>query len=158
MLQFALDLFNKNSMLKFEPLTWGYDAHLANQIFSLGFVVFIRQALVSTSFLAINYVAASFGTDVVAAIGLVQRTNGLIIFVLIGYSQALLPFVGYNYGAKNGHRIQEAIKSSLLWASVFTLIAAIALVVFSKGILLMFTDDVQVIYYGRNFFFAIGLC
>lgn len=150
-------MLNKDSMLNFKPLLWGFDFPLAKQIFALGFVVFIRQTLVSTSFLVINYMASSFGTDVVAAIGLVQRTNGLVIFVLIGYSQALLPFVGFNYGAKNGDRIHQAIKSSIVWASVFTLLAAITLVVFSKDILMLFTDDSQVIYYGKKFFLAVAI-
>lgn len=150
-------IFNKNSMLNFKPLTWGFDIPLAKKIFSLGFVVFISQALVSTSFLVINYVASTFSTDLVAAIGLVQRTNGIIIYVLIGYTQALLPFAGYNYGAKNGVRVHQAVKYSIIWTSIFTFVSAIIMAFFSKEILDLFTQDPRVIYFGTKMFYAIAL-
>lgn len=150
-------LFNKNSMLNFKPFVWAYNLPLARQIFSLGIVVFIRQALVSTSFLVLNYVASQFGTDVVASIGLVNRTNGLVIFVLIGYSQALLPFAGYNYGAKNPDRIRQAIKISITWATSFTIVAAIIMALFASQLVQLFSDDAQVIYYGTRMFYAVAL-
>lgn len=150
-------MFNKQSVLNFKPLVWAFNTQMAKEIFAMGIVVFFRQALVSISLLLLNFVASRYGTDVVASIGIVQRTNGLVIFVLIGYAQGLLPFAGYNYGAKNYGRLKKAITYSSLWASVFTVVSAIIMVVFSKELLLLFTSDQQVLYYGQKMFLAIAL-
>lgn len=150
-------MFNKNSVLHFKALEWGFDTTMAKEIFSIGLVVFFRQALVSVALLLINFVASGYGTDIVASIGLVQRTNGLIIFVLIGYSQGLLPFAGYNYGAKNYDRLKKAIRYSTIFSTIMTLIASFIMIVFSKELLLLFTNDEMVIYYGSKMFFAIAL-
>ena len=150
-------MFSKNSVLNFKPLTWNFNLKLSYEIFALGIVVFFRQALVSLSLLIINFVASGYGTDIVAAIGLVQRTNGLVIFVLIGYAQGLLPFAGYNYGAKNHQRLSQAIKYSTIWASAFTLVSAIIMAAFARPILMLFTLDETVIYFGIRMFYAIAL-
>jgi len=149
-------MFNRGSVLNFKIFEWGFDAPLAKEIFSIGTVVFFRQALVSISLLLINFIASGYGTDIVASIGLVQRTNGLIIFVLIGYSQGLLPFAGYNYGAKNYDRLKKAIRYSTIVSTVITIIAALTMIVFSRQLLLLFTNDEMVIYYGQKMFFAIA--
>jgi|LSQX01.3.fsa_nt_gb putative MATE family efflux protein len=150
-------LLDKKSALRFNPFKWDFNFKIAFEIFAMGIVVFFRQALVSMSFLFINFVAAKYGTDIVASIGIVQRTNGLIIYVLIGYSQGLLPFVGYNYGAQNFERIKQAIKYSTIWASVFTVCAATIMFIFARQLVMMFTMDESVIYYGRRMFYAIAV-
>ncbi len=150
-------LFDKNSALRFNPFKWNFDIKIAFEIFAMGIVVFFRQALVSLSFLFINFVAARYGTDIVASIGLVQRTNGLVIYVLIGYSQGLLPFVGYNYGAHNYDRIKKAIRYSTIWASIFTILSATIMFFFAQELVMLFTMDETVIYYGKKMFYAIAI-
>ncbi len=150
-------MFSDRSILDFRPFTWAYDVKMSVEIFSLGIVVFFRQSLISLSLLLINFIASTYGTDIVAAIGLVQRTNGLVIYVLIGYAQALLPFAGYNYGAKNPERLNQAVRYSSLWATAFTTFSAIIMAIFARQILLLFTTDEVVIYYGIRMFYAIAL-
>lgn len=55
------------------------------------------------------------------------------------------PMVGFNYGAKNYSRMQEAIKSCMKWTTVFCIVFTIVIFAFATPIMSLFSDDPQVL-------------
>lgn len=150
-------MFRKDSMVYWKPFKWDFNWKISKDIYILGITVFFRQALLSVSLLFTNNAAAVFGTNLVAAIGISQRNIGIVFYILIGYAQALLPFVGYNYGAKNTERVRLAIDYSIKWSTAFMLFATMTIVLFGQQLMQMFTSDLEVIYFGVRVFLAISV-
>ncbi len=147
----------KDSVIRWKVNRWLFDFKIAYEIFALGIALFFRQALVSFSLMFINSAAARYGTNLVAAIGLVMRTMMIINYVLIGYAQGFQPFAGYNYGAKNFVRLKESIDLSIRWSTIFLASMSALLVLSARPLMMVFTDNLEVIYYGMRMIYAICL-
>jgi Na+-driven multidrug efflux pump len=68
------------------------------------------------------------------------------------------PIAGYNYGAKNYDRLNEAVKTAILWTSVFCVILGLIMILFPTTIISQFTKgDNVLIEIGQKALRANGL-
>ena len=68
-----------------------------------------------------------YGTDIpLAACGIVMKTNAIILAIVVGISQGTQPIIGFNYGARQYHRVREAYLLAVKWNLVVSTIAFIA--------------------------------
>lgn len=115
-----------------------------------GMPSFFRQGLASIATLALNFNAGNYGDSAVAAMSIVGRICMLIFCVVIGYGQGYQPVVGYNYGAKNYHRVKESFLFTLkVGTSIMTVLAIIGFIL-SPKIMSWFISDLEVIKIGTN--------
>ena len=63
-----------------------------------------------------------YGTDIpLAACGIVMKTNAIILAIVVGISQGTQPIIGFNYGARQYHRVREAyLNRKIQYAKYFT--------------------------------------
>ena len=108
--------------------------HYLKRIISLGFASFIYQfsnmiVLVTTNNLLKIYGKNSiYGSDIpIAVFGIVMKINVIFIAIVLGLVQGAQPIFGFNYGAKNYHRVRETMR--LLLKVTFS-IATILFIVF----------------------------
>jgi len=85
--------------------------------------------------------ASIYGTEQVAAMGIVTRVFAVATYVIFGYSKGVQPIAGYNYGAKNFNRLKEIMKVSTIQATVFCIIAATLMYTYSSQIMSIFSND-----------------
>ena len=115
-----------------------------------GMPSFFRQGLASIATVALNFNAGNYGDSAVAAMSIVGRICMLIFCVVIGYGQGYQPVVGYNYGAKNYHRVKESFLFTLkVGTSIMTVLAIIGFIL-SPKIMSWFISDLTVIKIGTN--------
>ena len=115
-----------------------------------GMPSFFRQGLASIATVALNFNAGNYGDSAVAAMSIVGRICMLIFCVVIGYGQGYQPVVGYNYGAKNYHRVKESFLFTLkVGTSIMTVLAIIGFIL-SPKIMSWFISDSEVIKIGTN--------
>lgn len=115
-----------------------------------GMPSFFRQGLASIATVALNFNAGNYGDSAVAAMSIVGRICMLIFCVVIGYGQGYQPVVGYNYGAKNYHRVKESFLFTLkVGTSIMTVLAIIGFIL-SPKIMSWFISDLAVIEIGTN--------
>ena len=81
----------------------------------------------------------------------------MINYILIGYIQGFQPVAGYNYGAKKYKRVRDAIRISVIWSTIFCIIATVVNVGIASPIVSMFSADKNVIRIGANTIIALGL-
>lgn len=86
-----------------------------------------------------NSVASSYGDSAVAAFGIILRIMTLGTYVVFGFMKGYQPVAGYNYGAKNYGRMNEATKVSLKWSAAFCVAVAILFIVFPDQIVAQFS-------------------
>ena len=111
---------------------------------------FFRQGLASIATVALNFNAGNYGDSAVAAMSIVGRICMLIFCVVIGYGQGYQPVVGYNYGAKNYHRVKESFLFTLkVGTSIMTVLAIIGFIL-SPKIMSWFISDLTVTKIGTN--------
>ena len=58
----------------------------------------------------LNNIVAGYGASVVAAVGIANKINQLPIQIVFGFTQGVMPLIGYNYASKNFPRMKESIK------------------------------------------------
>ena len=79
-----------------------------------------------------------------------MKINCFIFLPLIGMAFGLQPIVGYNYGAKNFRRINEAIKLSLAATTVFGICGVLVMTLFKEQLLGIFNADSEYLEMGKT--------
>jgi len=126
-----------------------FDGTIYAEVFRTGVPILISQLLASTALGLSNSAASDYGDSAVAAIGLVARIMTLGTYVVFGFTKGFQPVAGYNYGAKNYARLNEAIKISLRWTTIYgTAVALIALLLPQPIIMLFSKNDAALISIG----------
>lgn len=92
-------------------------------------------------------IVAGLDAAAVAAFGVAFRIEALAFIVPHALSMIIGPFVGQNFGAGQGQRIHEALKTSLSFSLLYGLIVALALGLGGRWIGAQFSDDPAVIEY-----------
>ena len=121
--------------------------HYLKRIISLGFASFIYQfsnmiVLVTTNNLLKIYGKNSiYGSDIpIAVFGIVMKINVIFIAIVLGLVQGAQPIFGFNYGAKNYHRVRETMR--LLLKVTFSIATILFMIfqVFPKQIISLFGE------------------
>jgi putative MATE family efflux protein len=99
---------------------------IIKKIYRVGAPASIQQLTESFAFVLFNKVVSIYGSVPIAAVGIAIRLSDLAFMPIIGVSNALLPVVGYNFGAVNQERLWKSIKISsigiVMLLAVFTVV------------------------------------
>lgn len=147
-------ILRKKSFLSIHFKDFSMPKDILINVFSIGIPVSINNILMSASNVLINNLAAGYSDNVVAGLGVAQRIFTLVILVLIGLSQGLQPFVGYNFAAKNYKRMSDSIKMSCVVSVVIGSILLGLSLIFGRWSVGVFINNEEVIDYGVKFLVA----
>ena len=87
-------------------------------IYSVGVSSTLRMIAISISQILACIAASYYGTIPLAVLGVLFRINRLNFAFCIGLNQAVVPLVGYNYGARKNERVREiATKATSMGAA-----------------------------------------
>ena len=129
------------SYLKISIHNVSFHKDIYTEILKVGIPTILFNLLSSVSMGLITLKASNYGTEQVAAMGIVTRVFAVATYVIFGYSKGLQPIAGYNYGAKNFNRLREIMKVSTIQATVFCIIAAMLMYTGSSQIMSIFSND-----------------
>ncbi|MEM2111088.1 MAG: MATE family efflux transporter [Candidatus Bathyarchaeia archaeon] len=110
-------------------------------IYSVGASSTLRMIAVSISLILACIAASNFGTVPLAVLGVLFRINRLNFAFCIGLSQAVIPLVGYNYGAQKKERVRKIVVKAILVGVAWGTLWYIAVMLFPTQTLLLFTTD-----------------
>lgn len=147
-------ILRKKSFLSIHFKDFSMPKDILINVFSIGIPVSINNILMSASNILINNLAAGYGDNALAGLGVAQRIFTLVILVLIGLSQGLQPFVGYNFAAKNYKRMSDSIKMSCVVSVVIGSILLGLSLIFGRWSVGVFINNEEVIDYGVKFLVA----
>lgn len=111
---------------------------------------FSRQSITSIALILLNVVAAKYGDGVIAALTISSRIVALAYMIMIGWGQGFQPICAMNYGAKQYDRVKKAFKFVVVGGTLFLIIAAILLYVFSELLIKTMSNDNEVILVGSE--------
>ena len=147
-------ILRKKSFLSIHFKDFSMPKDILINVFSIGIPVSINNILMSASNVLINNLAAGYGDNALAGLGVAQRIFTLVILVLIGLSQGLQPFVGYNFASKNYKRMSDSIKMSCVVSVVIGSILLGLSLIFGRWSVGVFINNEEVIDYGVKFLVA----
>ena len=111
---------------------------------------FSRQSITGIALILLNVVAAKYGDGVIAALTISSRIAALAYMIMIGWGQGFQPICAMNYGAKQYDRVKKAFKFTVVGGTLFLIIAAILLYVFSEPLIKTMSNDNEVILVGSE--------
>ncbi len=101
----------------------GIQPEIVLAIVAIGVSPFLMQAANSVVQALLNFNLIKYGGDLaVGAMGIVNSVIFLIITSIIALNMASQPIIGYNYGARNFPRVQEALKLTVIIATLISTI------------------------------------
>ena len=111
---------------------------------------FSRQSITGIALILLNVVAAKYGDGVIAALTISSRIAVLAYMIMIGWGQGFQPICAMNYGAKQYDRVKKAFKFAVVGGTLFLIMAAILLYVFSELFIKTMSNDNEVILVGSE--------
>lgn len=151
-------IFLKKSVFHFWVKDCTYTKETMPEIFKIGIPTLVFQILTSVSISLINNAAGNYGDSAIAGMGVVTRLISMGSLSVFGFIKGFQPIAGYSYGAKKFDRLREAIKTSILWSTVFCVIFGVILALFPTAIVSQFTKgDAEMIRIGAASLRANGI-
>jgi putative MATE family efflux protein len=129
-------------------LKWKYlipNMAIIYAIYQTGFPSLIMNLFFGLVLIVYNHVLGSFGPLAIATLGLCFRINGLVVMVLFGIGQGVMPLVGFSDGAGLHDRLMETVNIAVKLTAVFCTAAFFLFEIFAHHILVLFTDNLQLI-------------
>lgn len=150
-------VLRKKSAFTFSVREFAPTKQMMAEILKIGVPTLTFQLLTSLSIALINRAANGYGDAVIAGMGTVTRVTSMGTLVVFGFLKGFQPIAGFSYGAKKFDRLQEAIKTSILWSTIFCVIVGLLMAVFSTQIISQFTDgNAEMISVGQRSLMANG--
>lgn len=151
-------ILRKKSVFHFRVKDCTYSREIMSEIFKIGIPTLVFQILTSLSISLINNAAGDYGDSAIAGMGVVTRLISMGSLSVFGFIKGFQPIAGYSYGAKKFDRLREAIKTSILWSTVFCVIFGLILALFPAAIVSRFTKgDTEMIRIGAASLRANGI-
>lgn len=148
---FLLFKLKGKTYVSINPKNFTLNPEILKNIFVVGIPGVFQNILNVIGMTILNNLAGNFGTDAVASIGIVNKLNQLPIQVVFGFSQGVMPLIGYNYAAKNFPRMKSVIGKTFK-ITLSCLAAIVCLNIFAGEYLVrFFMDNDSIVKIGYQF-------
>lgn len=148
---FVCYVLKKKSVFNFRIKECCFSKKIMSEILKIGIPTMIFQLLTSLSITLINVQAKEYGDSAIAAMGAVTRIISMGCLMVFGFIKGFQPIAGYSYGAKKYERLNEVIKISIIWSTIFCVIYGLIMVLFPTTIISQFTkSDLDMIGIGQK--------
>jgi len=155
---YLIYILRKKSVFHFRIKDCTYTKEIMSEIFKIGIPTLVFQILTSLSISLINNAAGDYGDSAIAGMGVVTRLISMGSLSVFGFIKGFQPIAGYSYGAKKFDRLREAIKTSILWSTIFCVIFGLVLALFPAAVVSQFTKgDLEMIRIGAASLRANGI-
>ncbi len=132
----------KNRMIRFKKHCFKLQKEIVTSILNIGVSPFAMQISASVVVVLLNVQLIRYGGDLaVGALGIETGITSFILMVIIGMNQGAQPILGYSYGAKNYERMFEALRKTILGATVVATLGFVLSFFFPEYLIRLFTTD-----------------
>jgi len=121
---------------------------ILRDIYRVGIPAMLMEVGESVCFVLLTNVLSAFGSVAIAAVGIVFRIIDLAFMPIFGVSQALLPIVGFNFGARLWSRVWRAVKLASLGLVLLMGVAMVVLEILTPQLIGIFSDDPELVAIG----------
>ncbi len=156
----VLNYVKRNSTIVcINPKMISFDKRIFGGIFAIGIPACIQNLLNVVGSTILNNKMAGYGSDPVAAMGIVQKINMIPVQISLGVSQGIMPLISYNYASRNIKRMKESFTFTVKIAMIFIGTMVVIYYIGAGGIISAFMKNEAVIAIGTPLLrgFCLGL-
>lgn len=131
-----------SKVLHFSKPVFQIDWRIARQSLAIGTGPFLMNAAACMVAMFINQQLGKYGGDMaIGAYGIINRITMLFLMVCMGFNQGLQPIAGYNYGARQYHRVKEVFLLTAKWEILVTSVCFLVSELIPEVAVRLFTSD-----------------
>lgn len=134
------------------PLRLSYiriNLHRTAKITALGITGFMQQATNCLVQIVCNITLQSYGGDVyVGIMTIVNSVREVAMLPVTGLTGGAQPVLGFNYGAKENHRVKEGIRFTSTAGVLYTVVFWAVIMAFPQIFIKIFADDAETLLLG----------
>ena len=147
MFGFILNLYfiRTRSYLHIRRKSFHFSFKLLKEIFQIGAPTVVSMLLMSFSFLILNKFMAGFGTEYVAALGMVGRLDSTAIMPIMALAMSLMTLCGMFYGAKRYDLLRSITWYGIRIGVIYTVAIGMIFFLFPRIFLMIFSNDKTII-------------
>jgi len=145
-----------NNIIKPNLKKFKAQGHIIKQIIVVGIPVALMQGLTSVMLIGFNFILSSYGDTAIAVLSAYFRLQSMVFMPVFGLSTGTLPIVGFNFGAKNKQRFDEAVKFSVIVAFVFMVFCLLVFQLMPETLLKLYKSSDEMMAIGLPAFKAIS--
>lgn len=127
-------------------------------ILGVGIPASIQNLLNVTGMTVLNNFTSSYGSDAVAAMGIVQKINMVPMYIALGISQGIMPLISYNYASGNIDRMKKTLLFSVKISISFMVVAAVFFYFGAGWLTSLFMENDTIVAYGTKLLRGLCLC
>ncbi|MCD6430508.1 MAG: MATE family efflux transporter [Deltaproteobacteria bacterium] len=139
----ALFYLKRHSALHLGRRVWEFSFATIKEIFAIGLPASLTMLLMAIYMMGVNRLIAGYGTDTVAALGLVTRIDSAVIIPMVAFSVALLTLSALFYGAGRFQLLREIIHFAIFVNIGFALSCSLLMFIWPHFFLRFFTDKTE---------------
>ena len=128
----------KNYEVKINMRGFRPDMPVIGQIYKIGVPSIIMQAIGSVMTYGMNLILISFTSTATAVFGVYFKLQSFVFMPVFGLNNGMIPIIAYNYGAKKGVRVVQAIKLSIFYVVSILIVGFLIFQIAPTPLLLMF--------------------
>ena len=145
-----------HSFLQFSFRELRFDRKIFRQGIRIGLPTGFQHTFVAAGMLALYWIVNQFGVTANAAYSVAGRIDSFAAMPAMSFSAALSTFVGQNMGANRPDRVKRGLRSTLLMTAGISITISMVTVFFGRYLMMMFTNDQEVIELGRMYLIIVG--
>ena len=123
-------------------------AKLLGNLYRIAIPAILMQSITSFMTVLMNMILVPFGELAVSCFSIYYKLQQFVFMAVSGLTNALIPIVSYNYGARKYHRIREATRYSLLFSCVLMGVGTLIFQLFNRELLLLFEATQEMLAIG----------
>lgn len=141
MLYYLLFLMRKSENFSANIRDFSLDPAIIKPVVAVGAAELIQSLNLIFSSLLLNNLAAGYGDDTVAAFGLAMRLNMVPEMLCMGLCMGGIPLYAYAYGARNGARVKQALRTATMLSVITSVTITIPVLIFRRELLAVVGDE-----------------
>ncbi len=145
-----------NTYVCVKPSAFKPTREIVKGVCGVGIPASIQNLLNVTGMTVLNNAVSAFGSEAVAAMGIAQKVTMIPWEVSLGFSQGVMPLVGYNYSARNGKRMKDAVLYTAKLMMIIMGVSTVLFLLFAPQLIGAFMNNAVIVEYGGAF--MRGLC
>lgn len=138
----------KIDTLQIKMSNFSFSTNILARIYKVGVPAILMQSALSFMTVFMNMILAPISAMAISAFSVYYKLQNFLNMAVLGITNALIPIVAYNNGAKRKDRARDAIQFSLLLSIGIMFIGTIIFQLFPKQLLSMFSANDEMYAFG----------
>lgn len=134
--------------LEIKVSNFSFSTDILARIYKVGVPAILMQSVLSFMTVFMNMILAPISAMAISAFSVYYKLQNFLNMAVLGITNALIPIVAYNNGAKRKDRARDAIQFSLLLSIGIMFVGTIIFQLFPKQLLSMFSANDEMYAFG----------